>query len=89
MPSKAFPSFFPLHNTRSSSINILSNGQFSLPHLPYWTIIHAPKASTQKENQQNSFLNKPSSPIVILESFEREYFELKKEDKDDNEDDEE
>lgn len=89
MPSKALSSFFPLHNTRSSFINILSNGQFLLPHLPYRTIIHAPKASTQKENQQNSFLNRPSSSITILESFEREYFELKKEIKDDNKDDEE
>ena len=89
MPLTAPPSSPPLHGTRSSSINILSSGQFSSPYLPYRTIIHAPKASTQKENQQNSFLNRLSSPIAASEGFEREYSELEKEDDDDDEGDEE
>ena len=87
MPSTGPPSSPPLHGIGSSS-STLSSSQFSSPHLPYRTIIHSLKASTLTENQQNSFLNRPSSPIAASEGFDQDYSEDEQENNNEEEDDE-
>ncbi len=41
-----------------------------------------------RKNQQNSFFNRPSSPIAVLEGFDLQYFEDKQENNNEKEDDE-
>lgn len=88
MLSTAPPSSPLLYGAESSSSITLSSCQFSSPHLPYQTIMQASKASTLWGNQQNSFFNRPSSPIAVSEGFDREYSEDKQENNNDDEDDE-